>query len=321
MRNSAKIVLLLVAVLWAAGDGFAQQRPQLTHYLFQQLAFNPAYAGAKGHLQSGLSLRSQWMGLEGAPRTAYFNVHSALRNDRLALGFQAQSDALGPTSYTNIQAVYAYRVALEEVRFSAGIQVGMENYRADWSRLDLENPADDAFPAVATSWWNPVIGVGVMAQGDRWYAGVSCPYLIEQYLFYESGNALFTRRLRHLYAMTGGQWELAADWRLFGATLFSAAWGSESQRSPVSWDLYGSVFYRELLMTGLSWQSGLGGLGPGQTAGLFVMVQLDNGLRAGLSFDVPVSRLATATSGSLECAVGYDLKVKAKRVATPRFFW
>ncbi len=37
--------------------------------------------------------------------------------------------------------VYAYRIALEKVRFSGGIQVGMENFRADWTELDLENPS------------------------------------------------------------------------------------------------------------------------------------------------------------------------------------
>jgi type IX secretion system PorP/SprF family membrane protein len=326
-----KWIVISLFFACAASQGLAQQRAQMTHYLFQQLAYNPAYAGARGHLQSGMSFRSQWMGMEGGPRTAFLNAHGPLRNNRLALGFQSQADWTGPTQYVNFQVVYAYRIALEKVRFSGGIQVGMENFRADWTELDLETPIDDAFPMLASSWWSPLIGVGVLAQGDRWYAGLSCPFLLEQNLFYESETAMFTQRLRHLYAMGGAQWQLAADWRFYGATLLSYAWGSSDlagdqiQSSPVSWDLYASAFYRDLLLGGISWQTGLPfwekGSGLGQTAGLFAVFQLDNGLRFGFSYDLPLSRLARPTAGSLEWTMGYEWKVKAKKVAGPRFFW
>lgn len=307
-------------------EGQAQQRPQFTHYLFQQIAYNPAYAGAKGYLQSGLSLRSQWMGLEGGPRSAFINVHSALRHNRVALGLQAQSDRLGPAKCTQMQVIYAYRIHLNDaIRISAGVQAGMENFRIDWTKLDLENPIDDAFPAVATSWWSPVIGVGVMAQGSHWYAGLSCPYLLEQELFYESTNALFTRRLRHVYAMAGAEWQVDAEWRFLAATLFSTVWASHTGAGPASWDLYGSFFYRDLFLAGISWQTGIPfwtpGMGLGQSAGLFAVFQLENGLRFGLSFDAPLSRLAQPAIGSLEWTVGYEWNVRASRVATPRFFW
>lgn len=322
MRKVLSIAFFLFSMLnW----GLSQQRPQFTHYLFQQIAYNPAYAGAKGYLQSGLSVRSQWLGLEGGPRSALVNVHSALRNNRVALGLQAQTDRLGPSKYTQLQVIYAYRVQLNDIRFSAGVQAGMENYRVDWTKLDLEEPVDDAFPNGGTSWWSPVIGVGVMAQGSHWYAGLSCPYLLEQELFYESADALFTRRLRHVYAMAGAEWPVTAEWRFLAATLFSSVWTNQTASGPASWDLYGSFFYRDLFLAGLSWQTGIPfwtpGMGLGQSAGLFAVVQLENGLRFGLSFDAPLSRLAQPAFGSLEWTVGYEWNVRASRIATPRFFW
>ena len=325
MRKIASIGFFLCCFLAFIPWGHTQQRPQFTHYLFQQIAYNPAYAGAKGYLQSGLSLRSQWMGLEGGPRSAFFNVHSSLRNKRLALGLMGQSDRTGPAKYTQVQAIYTYRIHLEHIRISAGVQAGMENYRADWSRLDLESPVDDAFPMEPSSWWSPLIGVGVMAQGTHWYAGLSCPSLLEQNLFYESANALFTRRVRHLYAMAGAEWEVNADWRFLAATLFSSVWAKETASGPASWDLYGSFFYHDLFLAGISYQTGIpfwtSGMGLGQSGGLFAVFQLENGLRFGLSFDIPFSRLAQPAYGSLEWTMGYEWHVRARRVATPRFFW
>ncbi|MBK6904363.1 MAG: PorP/SprF family type IX secretion system membrane protein [Saprospirales bacterium] len=149
MRNALAISALILCFSAFSVKSYSQQRPQLTHHLFQQIAYNPAFAGAKGYLQSGLSFRSQWMGMEDAPRTAFFNVHSGLRNKRIGLGFHVQSDWAGPARFTQIQAVYAYRIQLEKIRLSAGVQAGMENYRVDWSELELENPYRRCFPANA----------------------------------------------------------------------------------------------------------------------------------------------------------------------------
>jgi type IX secretion system PorP/SprF family membrane protein len=325
MRNALAISALILCFSAFPGISYSQQRPQLTHHLFQQIAYNPAFAGAKGYLQSGLSFRSQWMGMEEAPRTAFFNVHSGLRNKRIGLGFHVQSDWAGPARFTQIQAVYAYRIQLEKIRLSAGVQAGMENYRVDWSELELETPMDDAFPQMPASWWSPVIGVGVLVQAPHWYAGLSCPSLLEQDLFYDSAGPFSTRRLRHAYAMAGGDWDLTDDWRILGAALFSAVWGKEPYAAPASWDFYSGFFYRDLLLTGLSFQSGAPYNGPGkglgQSGGLFTVLQLENGLRIGLSYDIPFSQLSGPSGGSLEWTMGYEWKVRARRISTPRFFW
>lgn len=325
MKKASAIATLLICLLAFLPEGRSQQRPLLTHYPFQQLAYNPAYAGAKGYLQSGLSYRAQWMGLEGAPRTAFFNVHSGMRNKRVGLGLQVQADWVGPSGYTQVQAVYSYGFELENIRITAGVQAGMENYRADWSELDLENPLDDAFPRAPFSWWNPVIGVGLQVQGRHWYAGASCPYLLEQSLFYGDEGAFFTHRLRHAYAMAGGDWDISREWRFLTAGLLSVVAGGREYGSPASLDAYAGFFYRSTFLAGVSLQTGIPfwtpGMGLGQSGGLFAVFQLDNGLRFGLSYDLPFSRLAGPAIGSLEWTMGYELTVKARRITTPRFFW
>ena len=46
----------------------AQQDPQFTQYMYNTITVNPGYAGSRGHLSILGMHRSQWVGINGAPR-------------------------------------------------------------------------------------------------------------------------------------------------------------------------------------------------------------------------------------------------------------
>ena len=50
---------------------FAQQRPHYTQYILNNYILNPAISGIENYTDVKLSARDQWVGLNGAPRTAY----------------------------------------------------------------------------------------------------------------------------------------------------------------------------------------------------------------------------------------------------------
>ena len=50
-------------------SGVAQQRPVYSQYMFNGLALNPAYAGSQKQFNAMAVLRTQWVNLEGSPRT------------------------------------------------------------------------------------------------------------------------------------------------------------------------------------------------------------------------------------------------------------
>jgi type IX secretion system PorP/SprF family membrane protein len=54
----------------------AQQDPQYSQYMFNPLAYNPAYAGSQGSLSGTLLLRRQWMGIDGGPATGVISAHT-----------------------------------------------------------------------------------------------------------------------------------------------------------------------------------------------------------------------------------------------------
>ena len=61
---------LLSLLIFSLSSGYAQQTIQFSQYVFNGLAVNPAYAGYKEDWTANFSFRSQWVGIEGAPRTA-----------------------------------------------------------------------------------------------------------------------------------------------------------------------------------------------------------------------------------------------------------
>ncbi|WP_455423520.1 type IX secretion system membrane protein PorP/SprF, partial [Aquimarina mytili] len=46
----------------------AQQDAQYTQYMYNTISVNPAYAGSRGVMSIMGLHRSQWVGLDGAPR-------------------------------------------------------------------------------------------------------------------------------------------------------------------------------------------------------------------------------------------------------------
>ena len=89
----------------------AQQDPHYTQYMYNMNVMNPAYAGSKETISGALLYRQQWAGLEGAPKTATFSIHSPVGKN-VGLGFSAISDKIGPVEENNLYGDFSYTVNL-----------------------------------------------------------------------------------------------------------------------------------------------------------------------------------------------------------------
>jgi hypothetical protein len=56
------------------------------------------------------------------------------------------------------------------------------------------------------------------------------------------------------------------------------------------------------------------------SADLWVAINLRNGLRLGVSYDMTLSQLQQAAGSSIELMAGYEFDIKVKKVASPRYF-
>ena len=57
----------------------AQQDYQFTHYMYDNLSFNPGYAGLNKAICGTMIFRQQWAGFDGRPQTGLLNVHAPVR--------------------------------------------------------------------------------------------------------------------------------------------------------------------------------------------------------------------------------------------------
>ena len=68
---------LIMFLSWAVS---AQQEPQYTQYMYNPSQINPAYSGSMGYASVFGLYRTQWVGLDGAPKTANLGFHKPIEN-------------------------------------------------------------------------------------------------------------------------------------------------------------------------------------------------------------------------------------------------
>src|SRR5690625_2283184 len=82
-----KYLLYGLLFLWSSTWMFGQQNPQYTQYMYNTQVINPAYTASKESFSAGLLYRTQWVGLDGAPKTATFSADTPLgRYENMGLG-------------------------------------------------------------------------------------------------------------------------------------------------------------------------------------------------------------------------------------------
>ena len=138
MKKYFTITICLFAITFCKG----QQDPQYSQYMFNQMAINPGYAGSKEALSTTLLFRSQWTGIDGAPTTQTFSIHSPLRKKKVGLGLTIVTDQIGPKKSSGVLGAYSYRIPLGKGKLSFGLRLGVYNYIYDWSKIDYKDQAD-----------------------------------------------------------------------------------------------------------------------------------------------------------------------------------
>ena len=140
----------------------AQQEPQYTQYMYNPSVINPAYAGSLGYGSLFSLYRTQWIGLEGAPKTLNLSYHQPLENTNLGLGGNIVHDEIGPSVKTNLALDISYTIRFEnESRLAFGMKVGGELLNIDYTRLNHYNPSDVSFRDNIDNQFSPNIGAGL----------------------------------------------------------------------------------------------------------------------------------------------------------------
>jgi type IX secretion system PorP/SprF family membrane protein len=292
----------------------AQQDPMYTHYMYNTLVVNPAYAGSRDALTVTALHRSQWVSFKGAPQTETMTFHTPLRNNKLAVGMYAFNDRIGPICNTSIFGDFAYRLQLtSKSRLAFGLSAGVRVTQARLSMLDVEQENDPAFQNNIVNKTNPNCGFGIYYSRERFYAGVSVPYLFQnKYSDIKSGNEIILtgNEQRHYFLIAGTVLNISDNLAFKPTTLVKV-----TPAAPIEADITASFVYAMKLSLGANYRTGDS---FGALIGFNVTQQLFLGYSYDWSYGLKTSRY---NNGSHEIVLRYDfLPGATKQIHTPRHF-
>ncbi|WP_298556759.1 type IX secretion system membrane protein PorP/SprF [uncultured Algibacter sp.] len=286
----------------------AQQDPQFTHYMYNTMSVNPGYAGQREVLSATALYRTQWVGIDGAPKTITFGIHSPLKNDRIGLGLNIVSDQLGPATETSFDANLSYTIPVNEsnnLKLSFGLKAGLHMLDTDWSKGN----ATDGDPLFGDdiSLTSPTLGAGLYLHSEKWYLGLAVPNILEtNHYDNEIESSVATERF-HLFLIGGYVFDLSDNTKLKPAFLVKGVSGA-----PIIADLSANVLFNDKFTLGLSyrWDDSVSGL-----AGF----QVNPGLFVGYAYDATTTGLNAFNGGTHEVMLRFELQQIGK-ILSPRFF-
>ena len=112
-----KKLTIAIILLWLLALGTvlkAQQEAQHSMYFFNPVLINPAYAGSQEAIQVTGTVRDQWTGLKGAPKTQVLSIHSPLKTENIGIGLTVLNYQLGITKNTGVYADLAYSIKVNK---------------------------------------------------------------------------------------------------------------------------------------------------------------------------------------------------------------
>ena len=315
MKNHIVFISSFLLALLSVYQVNAQQDPQYSQYIYNTVAINPAYAGNRGVTSIVGLHRSQWVGLDGAPRTQSLSIHSPISESKVGLGLSIVNDALGPSQETYIGVDFSYTVdTSDKGRLSFGLKAGGHILDVDFTRLNLFDVTDPRFSQNIDNKISPVIGAGVYYHADKFYVGLSAPNLIQTNHFNESnnsnGSSFVAEERINYYGILGYAFDISDQVKFKPSTLIKAVAGA-----PLQVDLTANFLFMEKLHLGAAyrWSAAFSGL---------VGFQVSDSMLIGLAYDRETTDLGDTTfnDGSFEVFLRFELFNEYDRLLTPRFF-
>lgn len=299
--------LLAVAGIFINVGAFAQQDPQFSMNMYNQMAVNPGYAGSQDMLHAGLLNRQQWMGFEGNPQTTFFSAHMPVKPFGISsgVGLTFMDDKLGFEENLGINASYAYRMDLGFGTLGIGFSTGLlsKSIKGEWSIPDgdyhTQPGADPAIPTGEESGMGFDMGLGAYFDTENFYLGLSTTHLFQPTIDY--GLSAKTDIARHYYLSSGYNFQLPDPIFELQPSVFAKSDGASFQL-----DINASVIYNKKFWGGVSYRLG--------DAVVFMAgIEMNNGLRAAVAYDFTTSAISAYSNGTVEFMVSYSLEIGSEK--------
>ena len=323
-----KRIFFLLILFVLMNNLFAQQRPHYTQYILNNYILNPALSGIENYTDLKLSMRDQWVGLDGAPKTMYLSVHTPIGKKDLktnstsysmpgenprgnsywenytaseahhGVGFTLVNDKTGLYNRLSANASYAYHIGLSpKTNLSAGFAAGILKVGRDAAKSTFSN-GDPTDPAQGTGGniykIRPDLSAGVWLYSADYFVGISAQQIIPQKISFVDDTLGF-KIVPHLFGTAGYRFLVSDDVNAIPSVMLKYV--PNSPTNP-QFDLNVKFQYRDLLWVGGSYR-----LQDGYAAMLGLNVA--NTFNVGYAYDFTKTAINTASKGTHELIVGF----------------
>lgn len=301
--------ILYLGILLLGFVSYSQQDSQYTQYMYNTIEVNPAYAGSRGVLSVFGLYRTQWVGLDGAPKTANASINTPIANSNLGLGVSFVNDAIGPTVENTISADVSYSIPTsEKFKLSFGVKGTANLFNIDKDKLNPQTKEDLVYQNLsANNFFSPNVGAGVYFHSSKTYVGLSVPNVLETKRYNDNAETFYKERM-NAYLIAGHVFDFTDNLKFKPAVMTKMVQGA-----PLQVDVSANFMFYEKLVLGLAWR---------WDAAVSAMAgfQVNKGLYIGYGYDRETTKLVNYNSGSHEIFLRYELFKKPERIVSPRFF-
>lgn len=300
-----KISIVIVASIVSLNAN-AQQQTQYSQYLYSLFSVNPAYAGNKNYVQTLLSERYQWVGVEGAPHSQSIAIHSPLKNNKMGIGINLYNESIGAHSFMGVLGSYSYTLKSEYSSLSFGLRGGVYNYRINLNKVQYKDELDPNSLALLQSKLIPNFDFGMHYFRKKIIAGFTISNLLKERLY--NNNTVNSTLDKHVFTYFGYLIGINDSWRFKPSTMIKI-----TKNAPINADINAGFIYKNKVHFGLSYRTS-NSIVP------MIEIYLNRNLHFGYSYDYDLNFISkTGSTGTHELILGIDFNHKKTAILSPRY--
>ena len=226
----------------------AQQDYQITHYMFDNVSFNPGYAGMNNNICGTILGRQQWAGFDGSPTTGILNVHAPVEMVRGGIGLTYVNDQLGFEKNNIARLNYSYHLGIGAGQLGIGASLGILQKSIE---ATLQTPSgnpwqqDQSISAEQMSGVVPDFNLGVFYKTNELYLGISTTHIGGLQM-----NNLNVQNVHHYWITAGYNYDIMPDIKLRPSLLI------KSDASSTIMDINVNALYQNKFWGGITWRVG-----------------------------------------------------------------
>jgi type IX secretion system PorP/SprF family membrane protein len=298
---------LVILLFLFAGSGMlmAQQDLRFTQYMFNLYQVNSAYAGSRDAINMAAIVRSQWTGIDGAPSLQSLTVNAPVFTKNIGLGLKIINQSSGAISQTTTMATFAYHIKLGTGRLAFGISAGFLNNRFNWGKATFKDQIDQVQTSGTVNSFAPTFDFAGYYYAPTWYAGFQFANLNQpEYKTIQDGiNKNYLN-----YNFIAGKAFVFSKKIVFKPSVLL-----QGTKGAFIGEINLSLLFNESFWVGITYRTNC-------ELSLILEYNFNQKFRIGYSYDYSFKSIQTKIAGSNEIFLGYDIRVKNKKMVSSRYF-